>query len=98
MLTESRPAGEMARAIQEILSEQLLVEVDSPGTDLLQAGRLDSLSLIQLLVHLEERFGVKIALDELEIEDLRSVDSIARLVANLKQAEEAPAGALTVHG
>jgi D-alanine--poly(phosphoribitol) ligase subunit 2 len=81
-----RQIKELAGAIQEILSEKLLVEVDSPGSDLLQAGLLDSLALIQLLVHLEERFGVKISLDELEIEDLRSIHSIARLVADLKGA------------
>ena len=90
MLPERRNATsdmqieELAGAIQEILSEKLFVEIDSPGSDLLQAGLLDSLALIQLLVHLEERFGVKISLDELEIEDLRSVHSIARMVANLK--------------
>ena len=67
-------------AIRGLLSEKLLVEVDSPEADLLKAGILDSLALIQLLVHLEERFGVKIALDELEIEDLRSIASIAQMV------------------
>ena len=72
----------LAGEIQEILSEKLLVEVDSPDSDLLQAGLLDSLTLIQLLVQLEERFAVKIPLDELEIEDLRSIRSIARMVAN----------------
>jgi len=67
-------------AVRGMLSEKLLVEVDSLDADLLKAGILDSLALIQLLVHLEERFGVKIPLDEIEIEDLRSVASIARLV------------------
>jgi acyl carrier protein len=68
--------------IRGVLAEKLLVEVDSPDTDLLPAGILDSLALIQLLVHLEERFGVKIALQDLDIEDLRSIRSIARLVDN----------------
>jgi len=67
--------------VQKLLSEKLFIEVDSPETDLLSTGLLDSLGLIQLLVHLEEKFGVRIALDEIEIEDLRSVASIAALVA-----------------
>src|ERR1700758_2031417 len=83
MMPDNRLAGE----IHEILSEKLFVEVDSPEADLLQAGILDSLALIQLLVHLEERFGVKIPLDELEIEDLRSISSIARLVENQRAAQ-----------
>ncbi len=77
---------EYAAAIQQILSDKLLVEVDSLDTDLLQAGLLDSLALIQLLVHLEERFAVRIPLDELEIEDLRSICSMARRIARQKEA------------
>jgi D-alanine--poly(phosphoribitol) ligase subunit 2 len=66
--------------IRHVLSEKMFIDVDSNDTDLLGAGLLDSLALIQLLVHLEENFGVKISLDEIEIEDLRSVSSIATLV------------------
>jgi acyl carrier protein len=68
--------------IKELFADKLLVEVESLNTDLLDAGLLDSLALIQLLVQLEERFGVKIAVDELEIDDFRSIASIARLVAS----------------
>ena len=84
MLPDNRLVAELSGAIQEILCDKLLVQVDSPEADLLQAGLLDSLALIQLLVHLEEQFHVKISLDELEIEDLRSVNSIASLVAKQK--------------
>lgn len=77
-------------AIRGLLSEKLLVEVDSPDADLLKAGILDSLALVQLLLHLEERFGVKIPLDELEIEDLRSISSIARLVENQRSERNEP--------
>jgi methoxymalonate biosynthesis acyl carrier protein len=67
--------------IRRVLSEKMYVEVGSPDADLLATGVLDSLALIQLLVHLEEEFGVKIALDQIEIEDLRSTASIAKLIA-----------------
>ena len=67
-------------SIRGLLSEKLFAQVDSPDADLLKAGVLDSLALIQLLVHIEERFDVKIALDELDVEDLRSVASLASLV------------------
>ena len=99
-LPEERRTGEMAAAIQEILAEKLFVEVESRETDLLQAGLLDSLALIQLLVHLEEKFGVKISLDELEIEDLRSVDSIARMVRKQRDAavQSLEPAAVPLHG
>ena len=47
---------------------------------MLASGVLDSLTLVQLLLDLEQRFGVTIPLEELEIDDFRSVNSIARLV------------------
>ena len=78
-------------AIKRLLSEKLLIEVSSSDADLLKAGTLDSLALIELLLHLEKSFGVKISLDELEIEDLRSVASITRLVSN-QQANRAAVG------
>jgi acyl carrier protein len=80
-----------AAAIRDLLAEKLLVEVPSPDADLLEGGLLDSLALIQLLVHLEERFGLKISLDELEIEDLRSIGSIARMVDKHRTSQIPPA-------
>ena len=66
--------------ISGLIAERLLVDVSAPEDDLLATGLLDSLSLIQLLASLEERFGIRVPLDELQIEDIRSIKSIARLV------------------
>jgi acyl carrier protein len=70
----------LVRTIGKLIAEKLLVEVHSPEDDLLATGVLDSLTLIELLLNLEQHFGMRIPLDELEIEDVRSVRSIARLV------------------
>jgi acyl carrier protein len=78
--------------IGRLMAEKLLVEVSSPDEDLLSAGIIDSLSLIQLLVNLEEYFEVRIPLEELQIEDLRSIESIAHLVENRKCAHTSAGG------
>jgi acyl carrier protein len=70
----------LVRTIGKLIAEKLSVEVHSPEDDLLATGVLDSLTLIELLLNLEQHFGMRIPLDELEIEDVRSVRSIARLV------------------
>ena len=70
----------LVRTIGKLIAEKLLVEVHSPEDDLLATGVLDSLTLIELLLNLEQHFEMRIPLDELEIEDVRSVRSIARLV------------------
>jgi len=77
---------ELAREIQALMSEKLMAQVDSPDTDLLETGVLDSLTLVRLLMHLEEHFGLKVVMEDLDIEDLRSVRSIARFVASQKRA------------
>jgi acyl carrier protein len=51
------------------------------------------MNLIQLLVSLEKHFGIRIPLEELQIEDVRSIESIARLVENHKLAHANAKGA-----
>jgi D-alanine--poly(phosphoribitol) ligase subunit 2 len=60
-------------------SLELDVEVD---TDVIAGGLLDSLAFVQLLVSLEEEFGLEVNLAELELEDFSTVSSIARLVSS----------------
>jgi acyl carrier protein len=78
-IVEERPA-QLADEIAALIREKLLADVGSPEEDLLVTGVLDSLTLIQLLVHLEERFRVRIPLEELEIENIRSISSLVLLV------------------
>lgn len=76
----TRLVGEVGR----LITSTLLVEASTPEDDLLATGVLDSMTLINLLATLEERFGIRIALDELQI-DVRSILSIARLIEALCQ-------------
>ncbi len=85
---------DVASQVQALLEEKLFVTVESHETDLLAAGILDSLTLVQMLTHLEERFGLRVAVEDLEIEDLRSIHAIARLVVRQKDAR----AAVSVHG
>jgi len=73
--------------IRQIVSERLLVQVDSVDTDLLEEGALDSLSLVELLADLERTFVVNLVFADLEIDDLRTVNRITALVARHMDAE-----------
>jgi acyl carrier protein len=79
--------------VTRLIAQNLLLNISSPQEDLLSSGAIDSLSLIELLVNVEEHFGVRIPLDELEIEDLRSIQSIARLIENYRHETASTAGA-----
>ena len=71
---------ELTGDISRLITKTLLVEVASPDEDLLSSGIVDSLTLVQLLVSLEDYYGIQIPLQDVEIEDLRSIGSLARLV------------------
>jgi acyl carrier protein len=72
--------------IQNLFSERLLIQVPSPDTDLLASGLLDSVNLVELLLHLEEQFGFTVPFEQLEIENFRSVNTITELVESKRVA------------
>jgi len=61
--------------------ESLHIEAPSADTDLFETGILDSLQLVELLLQLEQRFGFQIKIDDIDLDDLRTLARIARLVA-----------------
>ncbi len=81
--------GVLRDRIKGLFSEQMNVEVPSHDADLLESGLLDSMGLVDLLVHLEKTFGLTIGLDELNVEDFRSVATIAAVVRTRLQAKQA---------
>jgi methoxymalonate biosynthesis acyl carrier protein len=71
----------LARRIAKLFTDRLHTEVPSADTDLFETGILDSLRFVELLAALEEAFGVHITVEELEIDDFRSVSRIADFLA-----------------
>jgi D-alanine--poly(phosphoribitol) ligase subunit 2 len=67
--------------IQTIFSDVLLRKGVTPSTDLLESGLLDSMSFVELLLNLEQRFGYTPNLAELDLEHFRSINKIAELVS-----------------
>jgi len=72
--------------------ESFHIEVSSPDTDLLETGILDSFQFVELLVQLEQCFGFRIKIEDIDLDDLRTLSRIARLVAANGAAAE-PAAA-----
>jgi D-alanine--poly(phosphoribitol) ligase subunit 2 len=73
--------------IRELFEDSLNIEVHSVEADLIQEGVLDSLLLVELLVELEDTFGINVDIVDLDIEDFRTVCRIGRLVARLGARE-----------
>lgn len=67
--------------IQALFEDALSIPAPEPDLDIIDHGLLDSLALVTLLFEMEVEFGVQIPLDSLEIEDFRTINRIAGLVA-----------------
>jgi len=70
----------LQQQVTSLFAEKLNLDVASAETDLIEAGLLDSLALVELLAQLEESFDVSISTDDLELENFRSITSIAMFV------------------
>jgi D-alanine--poly(phosphoribitol) ligase subunit 2 len=66
--------------IEDLFLDRLNTRVESPEMDLLESGILDSIALVELLFGLEQEFGVRITIAELDIDSLRSIASIAAMI------------------
>ena len=66
--------------VTEILREKSSVDVGLDD-DLIDAGVLDSLTFVELILELEQRFELAIDITALELDDLRSVVKIVEFVA-----------------
>jgi methoxymalonate biosynthesis acyl carrier protein len=76
------------RQIARLFLDSLHLEVPSPETDLLATGALDSMGFVELLVRLEERFGIAISLDTVEIDNFRSIRAIAEFVLSRSRVRQ----------
>lgn len=80
-----------ADAVARLFAEGLHVEVSEAGLDLIEAGLLDSLLLVELIVEIERRFGMTVPMDDLELENFRSIERIAAYLVRQKERSDADA-------
>ena len=64
-----------------LFRDRLQIEVPAADTDLIASGLLDSLRLVELLLHIETDLGCRVPLGDIDLDDLRSISRIAQLVA-----------------
>jgi acyl carrier protein len=75
----------IVRDLSALFRDKLFIEVPATDTDLIDSGLLDSLQLVQLLLYVEEDLGHRIPLDEIDLDDLRSLERLARVIAQSRQ-------------
>jgi len=66
--------------IRATLLNRLHLRSPEPDVDLFQTGVLDSLSFVDMLVALEAEFSIHIPLDQVDLNDFRSIAAIAAYI------------------
>jgi acyl carrier protein len=75
--------------ITRFFTDQLHVPAPAVDADLFELGALDSLSFVELLLHLEQQFAIRIPGEDLEMDQFRTIRGIARFVAGQREGRGA---------
>lgn len=71
--------------VQRIFAQHLDIDIDVE-TEVIETGVLDSIAFVQLLVALENEFGVKVDVASLDLENFASVARIAQFLSAASEA------------
>lgn len=66
--------------LQTIFLDELNVAVPTRDTDLIAEGYLDSMMFLNLLMSLEQEFGVTIQYEELEFDNFQTINKTAAYI------------------
>lgn len=72
---------ELVDEISSLFEERLQIRVSDPELDLMEEGLLDSLVFVDLLLALEQTYGIELRMDEIDFDDFRTTRRIAAWVA-----------------
>ena len=75
--TAGAAAGGIPGTLVTLFRERLAVEITDLDTDLFETGVLDSLVFVDLLLALEQTYGVHVDVDAMDLEAFRSPRTIA---------------------
>jgi acyl carrier protein len=71
---------EITARIQRVFEQSFDIRAPAPQTDIIDAALIDSVALVAFLFEIEKQFGMDIPLESLQVDDFRTIESIARLV------------------
>lgn len=94
-MTEATP---IIDRLNTLFADTFHIAVPTAQTDLLDSGILDSFQMVELIFQLEQHFGMQVNIDQIELENLRTLERIAGLVAAGNGAGRPNAGARSGNG
>ena len=67
--------------VAELFQQQLNINIPSKETDLIDEGLLDSLMLVELIMHLERKYEITVAFEDIDLENFKNINAIEKFVA-----------------
>jgi acyl carrier protein len=83
--------GSTVERLGRVVRDVADVEIPLDDVDLIESGLLDSLALVNLIAEIEHEFGLELALDSLDLDNFRSLGSMADFVAETNIAADGAA-------
>jgi acyl carrier protein len=86
----------LEQQIGKIFADKLNLTVSSVDSDLFVGSGLDSLTFVELLAQLETEYGITIQLDDLELDNFRSIGKIGNFITQRLNGRNEPVQQNTV--
>jgi methoxymalonate biosynthesis acyl carrier protein len=67
--------------IRSFINDSINIEALSDDENLFESGIVNSLFAVQLTTFVESRFGIEVGMDDLDIENFKSINATAAFVA-----------------
>jgi methoxymalonate biosynthesis acyl carrier protein len=71
---------DLTAQVTDFLRRAVSIDVESPDLDLVENGLLDSLTFVEILLGIEQEFGVRIGLSGFDVDDFRTVRTMADFI------------------
>jgi acyl carrier protein len=81
----------MLEQVRTLFADVVGAEPPDDDADLIAAGLIDSLALVELLLALEQRIGIEIPMEMLDIERFRTIERLAALVDECREHDASDA-------
>jgi methoxymalonate biosynthesis acyl carrier protein len=78
--------------IGKVFVQHLHIQPPSPDKDLIESGTIDSLTFVELLARLEQEFSIRIPLDDIDLNQFRSIARIGEFIRTKVPKSEVPCG------
>jgi len=85
----SENTGSPQEIIRGYILENISVEAFDDDFDIFEAGIVNSLFAIELMTFLEKTFGIKVTMDDLDMENFKSVNASSDFVRRKQEVKNA---------